>query len=167
MNRSPVLILGIGNTLLSDEGVGVHAIRTLQGEEIPLGADLLDGGTGGFNLLDCFQNYSCIVIIDAMLDDRAPGMVTVTQPRFASDFPRVLSAHDIGLRDLLESATLLGALPRMFLVAVSIAAKQSLGTELSSEVQAAIDRVVEHVYAIVQREQTAHDKINEPDCAIG
>jgi len=157
MMRSPVLVLGIGNSLLSDEGVGIHAIRRLEGGELPVEVDLLDGGTGGFNLLDCFQNYAWILIIDAMLDDQTPGTVSVTQPRFASDFPRVLSAHDIGLRDLLETATLLGDLPRMFLIAVSIDSKQSLGTELSSAVHAAIDRVVEQVHAILQQEQIARD----------
>ena len=63
-----------------------------------------------------------------------PGTVSVTRPQFASDFPRVLSAHDIGLRDLLETAALLGPWPRMFLVTVSIAAGQSPGVELSSPV---------------------------------
>ena len=71
------------------------------------------------------------MIVDATIDGQPTGTITVTQPRFASDFPRVLSAHDIGLRDLIESATLLGPLPQMFLVTVSVAADQPMGTELS------------------------------------
>ncbi len=122
------LVLGIGNLLLSDEGIGVHVIRELQQQELPAEVELLDGGTGGFHLLGFFRDHEILVIIDASLDGKPPGSVTVTQPRFANDFPRVLSSHDIGLRDLIESAALLGELPRMYLITVSIAPRSADGT---------------------------------------
>jgi len=152
MRRRDVLVLGIGNLLLGDEGVGVHAVRAMQGIELPRGVDVLDGGTGGLQLLGCFDDYRCIVMIDATLDGRAPGTVAVTRPRFAHDFPRALSAHDIGLRDMLETAALLGPWPKMFLVTVSIAARQSPGVELSSPVSAAIERVIARTQAILRQE---------------
>lgn len=142
------LVLGIGNLLLSDEGVGVHVIRALGEVELPVRVELLDGGTGGFHLLGCFGDYDCLVIVDATLNGEPPGTVAVAEPRFASDFPRVLSSHDIGLRDLIESATLLGDLPRMFLITISIAADQAMGTELSVPVHAAIGPVVQRVQTI-------------------
>ena len=65
-------------------------------------ADLVDGGTGGFHLLGFFSDRPWIVLIDAAADGRPPGTVSLIRPRFASDFPRTLSAHDIGLKDLLR-----------------------------------------------------------------
>ncbi len=150
MTRSSVLVLGIGNVLLGDEGVGVDAVRALEDIELPSGVDLLDGGTGGFHLLGCFQEYPTVLILDATLDDQEPGTVSVTQPRYATDFPRVLSAHDIGLRDLLESAAILGSLPRMFLITVSIAAKQSIRIGLSPPVRAAVSCAMQRVQTILE-----------------
>jgi hydrogenase maturation protease len=141
----PVLVLGVGNVLLRDEGVGVHAVRLLEGTELPDGVELLDGGTGGFHLLSVFDDYEHLVIIDAALDRDLPGTVRVRKPRFASDFPRVLSAHDIGLRDLIESAALLGPLPSMTLITVSVAVDQCMGTDLSPAVEAALPKVVREV----------------------
>ena len=161
MTRAPILVLGVGNLLLSDEGVGIHVVRALENVELPATVDLLDGGTGGLQLLNCFRDYACILIVDAALDDQAPGTVSVRRPRFASDFPRVLSAHDLGLRDLLESALLLGPLPRMVLITVSIAAKQPLGTELSPTVRAAVGRVVDRVRTIL-RHETEPEMRNRP-----
>jgi len=81
---------------------------------------LLDGGTGGFHLLSLFQDYGRIVLVDATMDGAPPGTVRVLRPRFASDYPKTLSAHDIGLKDLVEAAILLGHVPRVVLVVVSV-----------------------------------------------
>ncbi|HSB36715.1 MAG TPA: hydrogenase maturation protease, partial [Thermoanaerobaculia bacterium] len=116
----PVLVLGVGNVLLGDEGVGVHAVRRMEQEAWPPHVRLLDGGTGGFHLLSLFQEYGRIVLVDATMDGQPPGTVRVIRPRFASDYPRTLSAHDIGLKDLVESAALLGHAPEVVLVAISV-----------------------------------------------
>ena len=145
-----ILILGIGNVLMGDEGVGVQAIRFLEQQSFPPHVHLLDGGTGGFTLLSYLQEYPTIIMIDATMDGQPPGTVTVLRPRFASDFPRVLSAHDIGLRDLVEAASLTGTLPEMHLIAVSIATIQSMQMELSPEVGGAIPAVAQTVRRILQ-----------------
>jgi hydrogenase maturation protease len=144
------LILGIGNLLMGDEGVGVHAIRHIQQEQWSDNVRLLDGGTGGFHLLSLFKEYDPIVLIDATMDGKEPGTVTITKPRFASDFPRTLTAHDIGLRDLLESATLLGPLPELYLVAVTIGEIKSMEMELSQTLRASLPRIAEAIRGIVR-----------------
>lgn len=144
-----ILVLGIGNYLMGDEGVGVHAVRALEREEIPDGVRLLDGGTGGFHLLSYLQEYPTVLLIDATMDGGAPGTVHVLRPKFASDFPRALSAHDIGLRDLIESVILTGKLPDMHLVTVSIADLNDMTTELSPQVREAVPAVVESVKKIL------------------
>ena len=146
------LVLGIGNLLMGDEGVGVHAIRELEKTEVPERVSLLDGGTGGFHLLSLFQEYDPIIVIDATMDQKPEGDVQLRRPRFASEFPRTLSAHDIGLRDLLESATLLGPLPRLFLVTVSIKDLQTMSTELSPKIRSSLSAVVETVKSILSTE---------------
>ena len=147
MDKTP-LVLGIGNLLMGDEGAGVHAVRALE-QAPPPGAAVVDGGTGGFHLLEYFSRYDPVILIDATMDGRAPGTVGVLTPRYASDFPRSLTAHDIGRRDLIEAAVLTGPLPSMWLVTVSIAAIQPMQTELSAEVAAAIPRVVETTRGLV------------------
>ena len=139
--NAPTLVLGIGNVLMGDEGVGVHAVRRLETTDLAVKADFLDGGTGGFQLLGSFDGRERIILIDATMDGRPPGTVALLRPRFASDFPRSLSAHDIGLCDLVESASLLGSLPRIDLVTVSVADVQSLTLDLSPAVAASLDAV--------------------------
>jgi hydrogenase maturation protease len=150
--HSPLLVLGIGNLLMGDEGVGVHAVRALENEPLPAGVEILDGGTGGFHLLSCLRDYPCVIIIDATLDDREPGTVRIIKPRFLSDYPRSLGAHDVGLRDLLESAALLGPLPTIHLITVSIAEIRSATMELTPSVQQALPKVVESVRQILRED---------------
>jgi len=147
--RPPVLILGIGNLLCGDEGVGVHAVERLRRWPPPAHVELLDGGTGGFHLLDCFGGRDHLVIIDATMDGQAAGTVTLLTPRYASDFPRVLTAHDIGLRDLVETASLLAPLPPISLVTISIITVEAMTTALSEPVERAIDEVADLVGCLV------------------
>jgi hydrogenase maturation protease len=149
------LVLGVGNVLMGDEGVGVRAIEQLQRSPLPDGVELLDGGTGGFHLLSLFQQYDPLILIDATMNGAPAGTVAVTRPRFASDFPRTLSAHDIGLRDLLESAQLLGPLPRMYLVTVAIDCIQPMSLELSETVFRSLSVVGDVVRSLLHEVATS------------
>ncbi|WP_421796422.1 hydrogenase maturation protease [Haliscomenobacter sp.] len=140
-----VLIMGIGNYLMGDEGVGVHVAQRLAKETLPEGVDVLDGGTGGFFLMEYFENYPVVILIDATLDDRPTGTIRVIEPRFASDFPRAMSTHDIGLRDLVEGLAILGKLPKIYLFAVSIEMIQSQQIELSPELERVMPGLLEQV----------------------
>jgi len=141
-----VLVLGIGNTLLGDEGVGVHVVRSLLESPAPPGVAYLDGGTGSLVLLEPMQEARRLVIVDATADGNPPGTVRRLKPRFSSDFPPSLAAHDIGLRDLLDSFYLMGdAEPDVVLFTVSIALPQDMTTELGPEVAAAVPVAVEAI----------------------
>jgi hydrogenase maturation protease len=137
-----VLVLGVGNVLLGDEGAGVHAVRSMEAEAWPSHVTILDGGTGGFHLLSLFEEFARIVLVDATMDGQPPGTVRLIRPRFASDYPRTLSAHDIGLKDLVESAALLGLTPEVVLVTISVTTlPEGLDADLSPEVAGALTRV--------------------------
>jgi len=139
------LILGVGNLLLKDEGVGIHAIRALENENLPSNVSLMDGGTGGLHLISWLQEYDRIIMIDATLDDNPPGTIRLIQPRYASDFPHLMSAHEIGLRDMIEAMSLMGNLPEIRLIVISAANINEVGTELSPEIQAVIPEIVQLV----------------------
>lgn len=129
------LVLGVGNLLMGDEGVGVAAIRRLEAKGFGERCELVDGGTSGFHLLGLFRDRAHIILIDAAADDKPFGTVSYIRPRYASDFPPTLTAHDIGLKDLLESAALLGDLPEVDLITISIG---ELGGSLSMELSPAV-----------------------------
>jgi len=144
-----VLILGIGNYLVGDEGVGVHAVHELEKETWPAHVQVLDGGTGGFQLLDFFRTYSHIILIDATRDGAPAGTVRCFPARTPADFPPALGAHDIGLRDLLSAATLLGPLPRIDVITVSVTDLVPMKIELSPAVAAVLPEIARQVRALI------------------
>ena len=147
-----VLIMGIGNYLMGDEGVGVHVAQRLAKETLPEGVDVLDGGTGGFFLMEYFENYPVVILIDATLDDRPTGTIRLIEPRFAADFPRAMSTHDIGLRDLVEGLAILGKMPKIYLFAVSIEMIQSQQIKLSPELERVMPELLEQVKNMALRQ---------------
>lgn len=139
------LILGVGNLLLKDEGVGIHVIHALEKETLPSGVHLIDGGTGGFHLIAWLEEYDRIIMIDATLDNNPPGTVRQLKPRYASDFPPLMSAHEIGLRDMIEVMQLTGKMPEIHLIVISALDISEVGMELSPEVEKAIPDVIARV----------------------
>ena len=82
------MVLGIGNILLGDEGVGVHTVRELDELDLPDNVTCLDGGTGGLNLLEPMQNADHVIIIDATIDDAPIGQLRRLVPKYSRDYPR-------------------------------------------------------------------------------
>ncbi|MBN2174039.1 MAG: hydrogenase maturation protease [Bacteroidales bacterium] len=144
-----ILILGMGNILLGDEGVGVRAVEYLEKQKLPDYVDLLDGGTGGFTLLPELLKYEEVILIDATLDDNPPGSIRVIKPKFASDFPKAMSTHDIGLKDLIESASILEKLPELHLIVVTIKDIQPMDLHLSTEIEKKLPGVYQTVLKIL------------------
>lgn len=134
---------------MGDEGIGVQAIRALEKTALPANIELLDGGTGSFLLLEPMQKAEKVILIDAAADDSKPGTIKRLYPRYAKDYPKTLTAHDVGLKDLLDAFYLLGEVPFITLFAVSIPPLQKLNTELSPEINAIIPQLVQMVLAEV------------------
>lgn len=143
------MVLGVGNLLLKDEGVGIHVIRTLEKEELPSNVSLMDGGTGGLHLISWIQDYDRIIMVDATLDSNPPGTVRLIRPRYATDFPPLMSAHEIGLRDMIEAMILTEKLPDIQLIVVSAEDISEVGMELTPVVEAAVPKVVEMIKQII------------------
>lgn len=151
-DSSSVLVLGIGNVLMGDEGVGIHVIRKLNRMKLPNGVDCLDGGTGSFLLLEPMQQAKRVVLIDATIDGNPAGTVTPLTPKFSSDYPKTLTAHDIGLKDLLDAAYLTRGTLNVTLFAISIDAMQGLGMELSPPIAQRVEE-----FATMVLEEASHD----------
>ncbi len=142
-----ILILGIGNILYGDEGVGVHAAQKIEKEyTLPPGVEALDGGTGSFFLVQPMQSSRTVILIDATIDSDPPGTIKRLTPRYTLEYPPTLTAHDIGLKDLLDAFYISGNSPRVILYAVSIGSLgQELGMELSEPIQAILPDICKTV----------------------
>ena len=149
--QKKILVLGIGNYLMGDEGVGVHFAQFLEKEALPPGVDVLDGGTGGFHLTHFFEEYPIVILVDATLDDNPPGTIRLIEPRFSKDFPKAMSTHDIGMKDLIEALTFMGSLPKIYLFAVSIETLQMQQVTLSLEIEAILPLLRQQVMDLVQK----------------
>ena len=145
-----ILVMGVGNYLMGDEGIGVHIIQEMAKLDLPDNVDILDGGTGGFTLLGCFESYPTIVFVDATMDGKPPGTISLIKPRFASDFPSALSVHDVGLKDMVEAVYLMDQVPDIHLMTISIAEMKPMTLELSEAVKAAIPKAIDKIIQLTQ-----------------
>lgn len=140
-----ILVMGVGNYLMGDEGIGVHIIQEMVKQEFPEYIDILDGGTGGFLLLSCFQVYPTIIFVDATMDGKPEGTISLIRPKFASDFPSALSVHDVGLKDMIEAVYLMDKVPDIHLFTVSIKEINPMTIELNDKVRDAIPELIERI----------------------
>lgn len=147
-----VLIVGIGNLLLSDEGVGVHAVRHLALRPLPEGVEALDGGTSGADLVDHVAGRDKVVVIDAAAGDGPPGTVYRCEARDLIEEGGSLSLHEFGLADSLHMAEKLGCAPKRVIVLGVQPATLEPGLELSPEVAAVLPGILKLALAEAEAE---------------
>ncbi len=135
-----VLVLGIGNTLLSDEGVGVRLAAAVAAGGLPAGVRVVDGGTIGLALAPVVERAGALLVLDAARMGRAPGALHLVEGEDFDAFlhSRPATPHDVGLADLVRALALAGTLPpRRALLAIE-PELLSLGDALSPAVAAAL-----------------------------
>jgi len=144
-----IAVFGIGNILLSDDGVGVHALHKLKNEYyFSESIELIDGGTKGLDLLPLFENRDKVLIIDAANFKKEPGTIDLVAgdkiPAFLSS---KLSVHQIGLPDMLFAAKLMEIMPsEICLIGIqplSMETATEMSDVISRKMGALIDRVLE------------------------
>jgi len=146
--QGEVLAMGVGNYLMGDEGIGVHIVQQMEKMNLPDYLDVLDGGTGGFLLMNYFDEYPYVIFVDATMDGKPVGTITLTEPRFAADFPNALSVHDVGLKDMIEAVYLMDKVPKMFLITISINEIRPMTLELDPAVEASIPEAIETIQTL-------------------
>jgi hydrogenase maturation protease len=150
------LILGVGNTLLSDDGAGVHVATQLREAGVDEAVRVLDAGTLGFALLPEVQDCAALIILDAAREGLAPGTVTVREGEAMDAFVcrRGRSVHEVGVADLLAMARLSGRLPaQRALVGIEPAAVE-WGVACTAPVAEALPRAATRVRELLARWRT-------------
>lgn len=152
------VVIGLGNVILSDDGLGVHAVRRLREryvlrEEV----ELIEGGTAGLLLLPHLADARRAILVDAIDAGAAPGTLTRLE---GEDWTRAFSIrmtpHEVALEDLLGAAQLRGVWPEELVLLGEQPGLISLGTELSAAVAAALDPLVDAIAAQLTAWQAAH-----------
>ena len=140
-----VLVLGLGNILLRDEGIGVRAVERLQTEyRLSSRVRALDGGTMGLDLLPYLEGISRLLILDALRVGGTPGsLARLVDEEIPRALALKLSIHQVGLEELLAAARFQDTLPERFTLLGLEPASIDWGLDLSSPVAAGMDALVE------------------------
>ena len=140
------VILGIGNVLLSDEGIGVHVANELSGMDLPPGVSVVEGGTDGFRLLNIITETDRLIVVDAVKGGAEPGSIY----RFNVDDVRNVppgfrtSVHQVGILEVIDLSGLIGKTPKTTVIGVE-PKSLDMSLELSPEIKEKIPRIIELV----------------------
>lgn len=139
-----ILVVGLGNVILRDEGAGVRLVERLAERfELPSEVEVLDGGTCGMELIHCIASRDALIVCDAVVSDKPPGsLVRIAGEELPASFRTRLSPHQLGLSDLLATLRLLDQAPP-YITLIGIAPQRlDLGTELSPRVESALEEAL-------------------------
>jgi hydrogenase maturation protease len=139
-----ILVLGVGNLLLRDEGFGVHAVRLFeQSYTVPPHVRVIDGGTAGLSLLQAILEAKHIIVADVARMGSEPGtMARLDGDDLSSGFKTKQSAHDWGLGEILLQAKMMGHFPSVTVLAIEPEDMSAFDLELTPRLQAALPTFV-------------------------
>lgn len=148
---SDTVVIGVGNTILSDDGVGVHAVRRMQDDpRLPAGVSILDGGTMGLELGPFVSDASRVLILDAVNTGEPPGTLTRMTGTDLLGTGRGWSVHQLGVADLIATLALVSTKPQEIVVLGLQPAHTAWGISLSPCVEAALGGLVDAAFAQLQ-----------------
>ena len=155
LDGSPVqtLILGVGNLLMSDEGVGVHVIQRLVGAyQFPKEVQVLDGGTLGMDLLYYLEGVENLLLIDAVEARKEPGSLIRLEGEDVPAFMAIkISPHQLGVPDMLAAAKLKGnCYPERIVLWGVQPELMEIGLDLSPKVESRVDTIIDNVLGQLQ-----------------
>jgi hydrogenase maturation protease len=139
-----VVVLGVGNTIRADEGIGVRVVEALEREyALPEGVVAIDAGTSSMEMLDDLSDLDFLLVIDAVNDGKPPGsLIRLVDDDVPVFFRRNLSPHGIGLSDVLAALELLGKSPRETVILGLQPVSMELSLELSPQATARVPELV-------------------------
>ena len=146
LSQKNILILGVGNILLKDEGVGVHVVKKLKEVPLPVNVEVLDGGTAGFDLVDFIAGRKKIIVIDAVKAGEKIGTIYRLPEENLKIKPKtIMSFHEVDLLDAIHMSIVMDEKPEEIVVIGIEPKDMSDGTELSPEIEERIPRIIEVV----------------------
>jgi hydrogenase maturation protease len=143
------VVLGIGNLIMQDEGVGVRVVEALERDHaMPEGVTLIDGGTSAMEMLEDLSDLDRLIVVDAINAGESPGtLLRIEGDEVPTFFRTRLSPHQIGLPDVLASLEFMGAQPKYMVILGVQPQAMELGMELSPVVAARVPELVDQVLA--------------------
>ncbi len=147
-NKNRVTLVGVGNPIRRDDGVGPAVVARMASAGLPPGVDVIEAGTARIDLLHVFAESAGVVLVDAMVRGRSPGTITRCTPKdflsAAGGFP---SLHHAGLLDILEMARMAGGCPEVTLIGI-----EPCDTGWGQGFSVAVEGAIEGAVAIARRE---------------
>lgn len=158
-----IIVLGVGNILLSDEGVGVRAVERLTEDYcLPPEVEVIDGGTTGMEMLEDLAGADHLIIVDAVRSGQPPAtMVRITDDKVPVFFKTKLSPHQVGLSDVLATLALMGEAPGSISVIGVEPVSLATGMALSPRVEAMLPRVVAQLAMELRHLGVAVERVTE------
>ena len=147
-----VTILGLGNILMTDEGVGVHAVKEFEARyAVPEHVEVVDGGAAGLDLIPFIEGREKVLMVDAVNFDREPGYIGILQnEEIPIRITEKASMHHLGLMDVLSIVRMSGHLPKE-LCLIGIQPKSlELGLDMTPEICDKKDALIEQVVKKLQ-----------------
>ncbi len=145
-SKKPILILGVGNSIQMDDGIGIHVFEKLKNMTLPKNIELFDGGTAGFDLINVVSKREKVIIIDAVNGGEPPGTIYKFSPEdIKSKSISYDSLHQLGIIESLEMAKLLNKYPKECVIIGVEPKKIEWGLELSEPLKMKIPKIIELV----------------------
>ena len=158
MANLQIRIIGLGNPLMGDDGLGIAAIEQLQQEQLPAEIELLDGGCGGLSLLPLLEECQQAIIVDAADFAAVPGSIKILTHADLNQIPPQTSrptSHQPGLAEILYVSKKLGQLPRLTLVFMQVE-NYDQGYGLTAQVTAALPTLIKAIRSIFSQPNKDH-----------
>lgn len=147
-----ITVLGVGNLLLSDEGIGVHVANRLMDMELPPGVRVVEGGTDGFKLMNVVVEADRLIVVDAVKGGGPPGSIYRFDIHDAPSSPDAYktSVHQIGILEVVHLSELIGETPETTIIGVE-PKSLDMGIALSPELEAKLPRIIDLVFEEIRR----------------
>lgn len=143
-DKKPILVMGVGNLIQQDDGVGVHVIREMESWDLPETVELFDGGTAGLDLTGTIEGRETLIVIDAVDAGAKPGtMFRFTPEDITVKFTHYDSLHQMGLLETLNMAKMQGIGPEQTIIFGVQPRVVDWGTELTPTVSVILPRLFE------------------------
>ncbi len=143
-NQRKIVVLGVGNLLLSDEGVGIHVVNKLRKMALPSEVEVIEGGVDGLGLMNVVMSTERLIVVDAVKGGGFPGSIYRFGPEDLTTHPDVykMSVHEIGILEVIRLSGLVSQTPKTTIIGVEPKSLKT-GMELSPEIQAKVPRIIE------------------------
>jgi hydrogenase maturation protease len=145
-DQKKTVVLGVGNLLLTDEGVGVHVINKMMEMDFPPEVELVEGGVDGLCLMSVVVGTDRLIVIDAVKGGGSPGSIYRFGPEdlVSHTDTSKMSVHQIGILEVTRLSGLVGKLPETTIIGIEPKSVE-MGMELTPEIQSKVPRIIELV----------------------